>query len=62
MIYQKKLNFHTKGRGTIDITDAVEDIVQHSECENGLRHLFIQHTSASLIVCENADPTQSAKI
>ncbi|AAO90682.2 secondary thiamine-phosphate synthase enzyme YjbQ [Coxiella burnetii] len=57
MIYQKTLIFHTKARGTIDITDKVIDIVLSSECKKGLCHVFIQHTSASLIVCENADRT-----
>ena len=57
MLYRKQLNFHTKGRGTIDITDAVEAIVRSSKCENGLCHLFIQHTSASLIICEDTDLT-----
>lgn len=57
MTYQKTLIFHTQGRSIIDITDRVADCVQESERKNGLCHLFIQHTSASLIICENADPT-----
>lgn len=57
MFHQQLLEFNTKGRSTIDITDALEDVLQSSNCVNGLCHVFIQHTSASLIVCENADPT-----
>lgn len=56
-IYQKALDFRTKKRGTVDITDAVEDVVQSAACHIGLCNVFIQHTSASLILCENADPT-----
>lgn len=56
MIFQKTLEFHTPGRGTIDITDAVEDVVKRSDCEMGLCQVFIQHTSASLIICEHSDP------
>lgn len=56
MIYQKALEFGTKGRSILDITDAVDDLIQGASCKSGLCHLFIQHTSASLILCENADP------
>ena len=47
----------TKGRGTYDITRDVADIVRASAARNGLATVFIHHTSASLIICENADPT-----
>ena len=46
----------TRGRGTYDITHAVEAEVAHSGIRDGQLTLFIRHTSASLIVCENADP------
>jgi len=51
------LTISTRGRATIEITDQIEKIVEDSEVLVGLCNLFIQHTSASLIVCENADPT-----
>jgi len=57
IFYQKALEFRTKKRGTVDITDAIEDVVQSASCEVGLCNIFIQHTSASLILCENADST-----
>lgn len=44
------------GRGTYDISQQVENMIQRSRVDQGLCHLFIQHTSASLIICENADP------
>lgn len=47
----------TSGRGTYDITREVAKIVGASSARVGLCTVFIHHTSASLIVCENADPT-----
>lgn len=57
MTHQDFLEQRTRGRGTYDITDRVRRIVAGAGIETGLCHLFLQHTSASLIVCENADPT-----
>jgi len=53
---QEIISIKTQGRNTIDITDEVERLVAQSSIEVGLCNLFIQHTSASLILCENADP------
>jgi secondary thiamine-phosphate synthase enzyme len=53
---QQVLTFQTTGRSIVDITAAIEAEVQNSHCEIGICHLFIQHTSASLIICENSDP------
>ena len=50
------LSIRTQGRGTIDVTNEVEQLVSRSNIKDGLCNLFIQHTSASLILCENADP------
>jgi len=57
MIVQKRLTAATRGRGTYDITREVERIVRESGIRTGLCHMFVHHTSASLILCENADPT-----
>ncbi len=46
----------SEGRGTYDITAEVDRRVIDSGVVTGLAHIFIRHTSASLIVCENADP------
>jgi secondary thiamine-phosphate synthase enzyme len=54
---QQTLTCETRGRGTHEITRGVQDIVAGSGVRDGLCHLFLQHTSASLILCENADPT-----
>ena len=54
----KQLDFHieTTGRGTYDLTDSVCDAVNESGISTGLCHIFLRHTSASLMLCENADP------
>ncbi|MDR3621528.1 MAG: secondary thiamine-phosphate synthase enzyme YjbQ [Paludisphaera borealis] len=57
MIHQKTLALQTRGRGTVEITGEVERIVSASGVRTGLCNVFIRHTSASLIVCENADPS-----
>jgi secondary thiamine-phosphate synthase enzyme len=56
MIFQKQFSLQTEGRGTIDITMEVDSLVRSSDISTGLCHLFIYHTSASLMLCENADP------
>src|SRR5437660_5144461 len=47
----------TTGKGTYEITDKVEALLRESKIENGVVTIFAQHTSCSLIVMENADPT-----
>ena len=56
MIFQNTFIVRTTGRGTTDITGRLEQIVRQSGIATGLCHAFIQHTSASLVLCENADP------
>ena len=56
MFSQAELNISTTGRGTYDISRQVDDIVSSSGIVIGLCHIFIRHTSASLMLCENADP------
>lgn len=53
---QSLIEIDTNGRGFHEITAQVRRIISHSGCNQGLCHLFILHTSASLILCENADP------
>jgi secondary thiamine-phosphate synthase enzyme len=57
MVIQKSLDIHTKGRGTTEITSMVNDLIDGSSIRLGLCNLYITHTSASLIMCENVDPT-----
>jgi secondary thiamine-phosphate synthase enzyme len=56
MVFQKSLEFRTRGRGTTDITGAVQGVVAQSGMRTGVCTVFLQHTSASLILTENADP------
>jgi secondary thiamine-phosphate synthase enzyme len=57
LIDQRELRVSTKGRGTYDITGDVQRAVRDSGVNSGLCHVFICHTSASLMLCENADPS-----
>lgn len=56
MAHQRILEVSTPGRGTRDITDAVGKVVAESKVQCGLAHVFVQHTSCSLTITENADP------
>ncbi|MCI0506359.1 MAG: secondary thiamine-phosphate synthase enzyme YjbQ [Gammaproteobacteria bacterium] len=56
MVIQKQIVVTTPGRGTLDITREVNAFVKESTLQSGLCHVFVHHTSASLILCENADP------
>lgn len=55
MIEQQTITVRTEGRGTINITHEVEQVLRSSGVEQGLCHVFVHHTSASLIITENAD-------
>jgi secondary thiamine-phosphate synthase enzyme len=55
--YQKLLKVQTNGRALHKVTSKVADIVAESGIRTGLCHLFLRHTSASLIIQENADPS-----
>ena len=56
MYRQSTLTIRTEGRGTYDLTGDVQRLVAESDIGTGLCNLFICHTSASLMLCENADP------
>lgn len=57
LIAQQELRVATTGRGTYEISGQVQRIVRDSGVRSGLCHVFICHTSASLMLCENADPS-----
>ncbi|MCS6945669.1 MAG: secondary thiamine-phosphate synthase enzyme YjbQ [Sutterellaceae bacterium] len=54
--HQTVLTFDTRGRGMLPITSAVADWVRGVRLQTGLLTLFVRHTSASLLIQENADP------
>lgn len=60
--FQQDLVVNTDGRGSIDISRRVADVVSASGIQTGMCHVFIQHTSASLMLCENADPDVRADL
>ena len=56
MITQKEIRISTQGRGTYDLSRQVQDVVAASGTITGICNIFVCHTSASLMLCENADP------
>jgi len=52
----EEITILTNGVKLISLTDSIEKFVKSSEIENGILNLSILHTSASLIIQENADP------
>jgi thiamine phosphate synthase YjbQ (UPF0047 family) len=56
-VFQHTLVFRTSGRGTYEITEQVREAVRTCGIRTGMVSLFCQHTSCSLVVMENADPT-----
>ena len=55
-IYQQILQIQTFGKGLQEITRKVQQVIHESEITSGLCNLFVRHTSASLVIQENADP------
>jgi secondary thiamine-phosphate synthase enzyme len=55
MVHRGELEIATPTRGTYDITDQVAKVVRASGTRDGLATVFVHHTSASLIINENAD-------
>lgn len=55
-IRREKITIETRGRGTYDVTDRVQRVVAASAISEGLCTVFVHHTSASIVICENADP------
>jgi secondary thiamine-phosphate synthase enzyme len=57
VFHAKSFVISTRGRGTYEITDDIQRVVDESGIARGLCSVFLHHTSASLIFCENADPS-----
>lgn len=56
-IFKKEWQLNTSGKGTYEFTSAVADGLGESGLSDGLVSVFLQHTSCSLVLMENADPT-----
>jgi len=55
-IFQKQVQIMAPGRGLVDVTARVQAVVSESGVTAGLCTTFVMHTSASLVIQENADP------
>jgi secondary thiamine-phosphate synthase enzyme len=55
-IHQDKIEIATSGPGPVDVTDRVRAVVGESGVVTGMCTIFVQHTSAGLVIQENADP------
>ncbi|RKX44827.1 MAG: YjbQ family protein [Verrucomicrobia bacterium] len=53
----RRISIRTRGQGLHEITRQVQDAVEEFEVDNGLCTILVQHTSASLTIQENADPS-----
>jgi secondary thiamine-phosphate synthase enzyme len=56
LVHQETVTVRTTGRGLFDFTKQVQAVVDRSRVSTGLCTAFLQHTSASLVIQENADP------
>jgi secondary thiamine-phosphate synthase enzyme len=56
VVYQSSFTIATRGRGTYPIAPEVQQRLAGSGIDTGIGLVFVHHTSASLILCENADP------
>ncbi|OUU46412.1 MAG: hypothetical protein CBC16_00425 [Verrucomicrobia bacterium TMED56] len=56
-IFKKEWKITTNGKGTFEITSAVSQGLEESSLSDGIASVFLKHTSCSLVIMENADPT-----
>lgn len=57
MVHQETLTLPARGAGLHEFTEKLAVIVARSRVATGVAHVFCQHTSASLVIMENADPS-----
>jgi len=55
--HAESFEVRTRGKGTIEISSEVAEIVRRSGIATGTVTVFVRHTSASLVIMENADPS-----
>ena len=56
-VHQEQLEIRTSGKGLYEITDEVQSKIDKCGVRSGTATVFVQHTSCSVIIMENADPT-----
>ena len=57
LTYSESISIHTHGKGTTEMTSNLQNILKKSNVSSGLMNVFVRHTSASLVIMENADPS-----
>lgn len=57
VVLHTAFQLRTRGKGTYEITDEVENFLRSTGLREGIVTVFVQHTSASLVIMENADPS-----
>jgi secondary thiamine-phosphate synthase enzyme len=57
MVHNSTIAIRTRGKGTLEITGEVRRAIERSGIRNGIVTVFVRHTSASLVIMENADPS-----
>jgi secondary thiamine-phosphate synthase enzyme len=57
MVHNSTIRIRTRGKGTLEITGEVRRAIEGSGIRNGIVTVFVRHTSASLVIMENADPS-----
>ncbi len=62
MVFQEMISVRTRGQGLYEVTAEVERLVRRAGIGRGVAHVFCQHTSCSLVIMENADPTARADL
>ena len=56
-VFNQTLSISTRGKGTYEITEQIDRVIQSSQIKDGQVCIFVKHTSCSLIIMENADPS-----
>ena len=56
-VHHEQLEVRTHGKGLYEITDEIESKIGKCGIQNGTVTVFVQHTSCSIVIMENADPT-----
>lgn len=54
--FADRISVETSGRSFVDVTDRVDEIARRAKIADGIANVFVRHTSASLLIQENADP------
>ncbi len=57
MVHHSTISIRTRGKGTFEITGEVRRAIEESGIKDGIVTVFVRHTSASLVIMENADPS-----